>query len=89
MFATDPIALAIAKSLVSSGKHKEMAPHERLFVYMCIQHSEVLDDVKQAEELLNELAAERDQDYGKTYNGILKSARAHVEMLESSLSPFP
>ena len=84
MFATDVLALPIAKSIISSAQDKTMTPHERLFVYMCLQHSEVLDDAKRAEELLKGLAGERE---GKTYNGILKSARGHVEMLESVFFP--
>lgn len=86
MFATDPLVLPVAKSLVSSGKDKEMTPHERLFIYMCIQHSEVLDDVILAESLLRALAIESDDDAGKMYNGILKSAGAHVEMLRRKLT---
>lgn len=87
MFVTDPLALAIAKRLVSLGEDKQMTAHERLFVYMSLQHSEILEDVKQAEELMTNLANEKDEDYGKVYNGILKSARGHVEMLESQYAP--
>jgi uncharacterized protein (DUF924 family) len=88
MFSTDFLALPIAKSIISSTQDSGMMPHERMFVYMCLQHSEVLEDVKRAEELLKGLA-EEEAGHKKMYNGILRGARGHVEMLESAfLLPF-
>ena len=84
MFATDHLVLPVAKDLVTSGKDKSMFANERLFVYMCIQHSEILEDVKLAEELMKGLAEENVVEHGRLYDGILKSARGHVEMVESA-----
>jgi uncharacterized protein (DUF924 family) len=43
-FATDHLALAIAKAAIELGYDDELSPQQRGFLYMPFQHSEDLDD---------------------------------------------
>jgi uncharacterized protein (DUF924 family) len=43
-FASDPLALAIAKGAVDRDFDEQLEPQERKFLYMPFQHSERLDD---------------------------------------------
>lgn len=84
MFAADSIPLAIALELVQQEKDAEIAltPNERLFVYMCLQHAEDLGLMKLAETLMHMLALDMATS-NTSYKGILKSARQHVEVIDS------
>jgi uncharacterized protein (DUF924 family) len=71
-FATDHLALAIAKSAVDKGLDEELQPQERGFLYMPFQHSEDLADQKRSLLLFTDLA-DADQ---------LNYARKHFEVIE-------
>jgi uncharacterized protein (DUF924 family) len=43
-FATDPLALAVARGAVDAGLDHRLTPRERGMLYMPFQHSEDLDD---------------------------------------------
>src|SRR3569833_4650662 len=43
-FATDPLALAVAKAAIDRGLDDPLEPKERAFLYMPFQHSERLED---------------------------------------------
>jgi len=43
-FATDPLALAIAKGALDKGFDAQLQPQERGFLYMPFEHSERMDD---------------------------------------------
>lgn len=47
-FSTDHLGLAIAKEAVARGLDDQLTPVERKFLYMPFQHSEKLDDQRQA-----------------------------------------
>jgi len=47
-FATDHLALAIAKAAVDRGFDEQLQPQERSFLYMPFQHSENLADQKRS-----------------------------------------
>jgi uncharacterized protein (DUF924 family) len=47
-FATDHLALAIAKAAVDNGLDDQLQPVERNFLYMPFQHSENMDDQNRA-----------------------------------------
>jgi len=47
-FATDHLALAIAKAAVDRGFDEQLEPQERSFLYMPFQHSENLADQKRS-----------------------------------------
>ncbi len=48
-FATDDMALALAKEAIAEGIDKTLTPDQRAFIYMPLQHSE--DDADQAQSV--------------------------------------
>ncbi len=71
-FATDHLALAIAKAAVERGFDDELDPQERGFLYMPFQHSETLADQRQSLHLFTKLGEQRQ----------LGFARKHLEVIE-------
>ncbi len=71
-FATDHIALAIAKAAVDRGFDDALTPAERGILYMPFQHSEDLDDQQRSFLLFSAL--------GDAYQ--LSFARKHLEVIE-------
>ena len=71
-FATDHMALAIAKAAVEQGYDDGMAPERRAFLYMPFQHSEELKDQRQSLLLFTALGDGRMMPY----------ARKHYEVIE-------
>ncbi|MES2136049.1 MAG: DUF924 family protein [Pseudomonadota bacterium] len=59
-FATDHLALVIAKAAVGAGFDEQLEKNERVFLYMPFQHSEDLGDQNRAVLLLTALG---DEDY--------------------------
>ena len=56
-FATDPIALAIARNVLARGWDAGMRPVERMFMYLPYEHSEVLTDQEKSLRLFEPLGA--------------------------------
>jgi uncharacterized protein (DUF924 family) len=71
-FATDHIALAVAKAAVDHGWDDRLAPAERGILYMPFQHSENLDDQQRSVALFTALGDENQ----------LGFARKHLEVIE-------
>ena len=71
-FATDHLALAIAKAAVDRGLDQELEPRERAFLYMPFQHSEVLEEQNRSMLLFTAL--------GDDYH--LRFAKKHHEVIE-------
>jgi uncharacterized protein (DUF924 family) len=71
-FATDHLALAIAKEAVAGGYDDGMAEERRGFLYMPFQHSEALADQRQSLLLFTALGNDEQ----------LKYARKHYEVIE-------
>ena len=71
-FATDHLALAIAKGAIDKGFDEELEPKERGFLYMPFQHSEDLADQKRSLLLFAHLG-DVDQ---------LHYAKKHLEVIE-------
>lgn len=71
-FATDPVALALAKDTVASGLDRGMVKNERLFLYLPFEHSESLADQRRSVELF---AALDDAE-------LLRYAEAHKVIIE-------
>ena len=71
-FATDHIALAIAKGAVERGFDDDLDHDERCFLYMPFQHSENLADQRRSLQLFTAL----DDDY------LLGYARKHHDVIE-------
>ena len=71
-FATDHLALAIAKAAIDRHLDEQLQPQERLFLYMPFQHSEDLADQNRSLLLFTELG-EPEQ---------IKYARIHHDLIE-------
>ncbi|MBA3510518.1 DUF924 family protein [Sphingomonas sp.] len=71
-FATDHLALAIARAAVGRGFDDQLEPRERSFLYMPFQHSEALADQRRSLALFTALG---DDD-------LLGYARKHHEIIE-------
>jgi len=71
-FATDPLALAIAKGAVDRGFDDELQPRERGFLYMPFQHSEDLDDQNRSILLFTKLGDDYQLGYAKKHHDIIE-----------------
>ncbi len=71
-YATDPLALAIAKGAVERKFDEELAPEERKFLFMPFQHSEKLDDQNQAVLLFTALGDDHQLGYAKHHRDIIE-----------------
>ena len=71
-FATDPLALAIAKGAVDKGFDEELEPKERGFLYMPFQHSENLDDQNRSLLLFTRLGDDYQLGYAKKHHDVIK-----------------
>jgi uncharacterized protein (DUF924 family) len=71
-YATDPLALAIAKGAVDRNFDEELARQERKFLYMPFQHSENLDDQNRAVLLFTELGDDHQLGYAKHHREIIE-----------------
>ena len=71
-FATDPLALAIARGAIDKGYDDGMTPERRGFLYMPFQHSEDLRDQRQSLLLFTALGDAEQLGY----------ARKHYEVIE-------
>ncbi|HEY1146404.1 MAG TPA: DUF924 family protein, partial [Allosphingosinicella sp.] len=70
-FATDPLALAIAKGAIEKGLDEQLPSDRRAFLYMPFQHSELLDDQERSLLLFTAL--------GDTH--MLRYARLHHDVI--------
>jgi uncharacterized protein (DUF924 family) len=71
-FATDHLALAIAKGALDKGFDEELQPQERGFLYMPFQHSEDLDDQKRSLLLFTELGDSVQLGYAKKHHDVVE-----------------
>ena len=71
-YATDALALAIAKGAVERKLDQELAPDERKFLYMPFQHSENLDDQNRAVLLFTEVGDDHQLGYAKHHREIIE-----------------
>lgn len=71
-FATDHIALAIAKFAVEQGMDAAMTKDQRLFLYLPYEHSENLDNQRESVRLISSLGDQR----------LLQFALDHQDMIE-------
>jgi uncharacterized protein (DUF924 family) len=70
-FATDHLALAIARGTVDRGLDEQLEPQERGFLYMPFQHSEDLGDQNRSLLLFTELGDERQLKYAKLHRDMI------------------
>jgi uncharacterized protein (DUF924 family) len=70
-FATDHLALAIAKGAVDKGFDEQLEPRERGFLYMPFQHSENLADQNRSLLLFTALGDEEQLGYAKKHHDVI------------------
>jgi uncharacterized protein (DUF924 family) len=71
-FATDHLALAIAKGAVDKGFDEQLDPKERGFLYMPFQHSENLADQNRSVLLFTELGDEEQLGYAHKHHDVIE-----------------
>ena len=71
-FATDHMALGIAKEAVARGFDKELAADERKFLYMPFEHSENMDDQNYAVLLFTEIGDAEQIKYAKKHRDMIE-----------------
>ena len=70
-FATDSLALAVAKGAVERGFGGELDPDERAFLCLPFEHSESIDDQRQSVLLFTALGEPLYLDYAKKHHDII------------------
>lgn len=70
-FSTDPLALAVAKGAVERGYDDGMASARRGFLYMPFQHSEAIQDQRQALLLFTALGDPKQLDYARKHHDVI------------------
>jgi uncharacterized protein (DUF924 family) len=70
-FATDPLALGIAKGAVDKGLDEQLAPDERAFLYMPFEHSEDRADQNRSMLLFTALGDPSYLRYAKLHHDII------------------
>jgi uncharacterized protein (DUF924 family) len=71
-FATDHLALAIAKAALDKDYDKELKAEERAFLYMPFQHSEDLADQNRSVLLFTELGQSEHLKYAKLHHDLIE-----------------
>jgi uncharacterized protein (DUF924 family) len=71
-FATDHLALAIAKAAIDHEFQAQLEPRERGFLYMPLQHSENLDDQNRGVLLFTELGDSNQIKYAKLHRDVIE-----------------
>jgi len=71
-FATDQLALAIARAAVDKGFDEQLEPQERGFLYMPFQHSEDLADQNRGLLLFTALGDADQLDYAKKHRDLIE-----------------
>jgi uncharacterized protein (DUF924 family) len=71
-FASDPLALAIAKAAVDRGYDERLTPVQRGFLYMPFQHSEVLDDQQRSMALFTALGDAEQLRYAQLHHDVVE-----------------
>lgn len=81
-FAQDAEACAIAHDMVRREGDQELAPVERVFVYLPFEHSEDLDDQRLSVELFEQLEQSVPEGQRSQFAGFSDYARQHARIIE-------
>ena len=82
MYAGDIHALELARQLVSSGEHEALAPVQRPFVYLVLEHQEDLALVKESVELFERLEQSVPVEHREAFSGFTQWAEKHRRVIE-------
>lgn len=80
-FATDPQSLALSLAALESGEDKKLAPIERVFLYLPLEHAESIEMQKQSVSLYEQLAHEAAADERALFDNYLDYARKHLDVV--------
>ncbi len=81
-FASDPLALRLAREAVARGEDQQLDPIERWFIYMPFEHSEDMADQREAVRLFERLMSAATDDTRASFQSALDYARRHAEVIE-------
>lgn len=70
-FATDPVALRLARTAIADGLDQAMSNRERIFVYLPFEHSEDTADQEQSIRLFAQLGDENLDKYAMAHKVII------------------
>jgi uncharacterized protein (DUF924 family) len=71
-FATDPLALAVAKGAIAKDLDEELSMIERRFLYMPLVHSENIDDQNRAVLLFTKIGDDEQLGYARKHRDIIE-----------------
>jgi uncharacterized protein (DUF924 family) len=80
-FATDPQALAQSLAALATSEDRQLAPIERVFLYLPLEHAESLGMQDRSVSLFETLANEAADDERALFDGFLDYARRHRDVV--------
>ena len=80
-FATDPQALALSLAALAVDEDRQLAPIERVFLYLPLEHAESLDMQDRSVALYEALAHEAAVDERVLFDNFLDYARKHRDVV--------
>ncbi len=80
-FATDPQSLALSLDALESGEDRQLAPIERVFLYLPLEHAESLAMQERSVSLYEQLAHEAAVDERALFDNFLDYARKHRDVV--------
>jgi len=80
-FATDPQSLALCLTALAAGEDRQLAPIERVFLYLPLEHAESIDMQDRSVALYEILAHEAAPDERALFDNFLDYARKHRDVV--------
>ena len=80
-FATDSQALALSLDALAAAEDRQLAPIERVFLYLPLEHAESIDMQDQSVSLYEKLAREAGADERALFDDFLDYARKHRDVV--------
>jgi uncharacterized protein (DUF924 family) len=87
-FATDPQSLALSLDALAAGEDRQLAPIERVFLYLPLEHAESIELQERSVSLYEKLAHQAAADERALFDGFLDYARKHRDVV-ARFSRFP
>lgn len=80
-FAYDAQALALCLDMIASGQDRDLAPIQRVFAYMPLQHAEDLAMQQRSVEMFQALCDQADEVWSATMRQCLQYAKDHRDIV--------
>ena len=80
-FATDPQSLALSLAALESGEDRQLAPIERVFLYLPLEHAESLEMQERSVSLYERLSREASASERALFDNFLDYARKHRDVV--------